>query len=417
MTEDPKTFLRKLFDVAVDAAQPGLRVPGFLPEPPKGRTIVAGAGKAGAAMVQAVEANWEGPLEGLVITRYGHGLPTSQVEVVEASHPVPDAAGFAAAQRVNQIVQGLSEDDLVLFLISGGGSALMTAPAEGVSLEDKQAVNKALLACGAHIGEINCVRKHLSAIKGGRLAAHAYPARRVALMISDVPGDDPSVIASGPTVVDPSTRQEALDIIAKYALDVPAAITDYLASAASETPKPGDRRLADVENHVIAAPSQSLAAAREVAETAGVTVIDLGDLVEGEAREVGAEHARMALEIAAGDHAPTLIISGGECTVTIAGSGKGGPNTEYLMGMALALNGAEGIHALACDTDGIDGAMDNAGAMIDPTTLARAKAAGMDTARMLANNDAHAYFLKLGDLVVSGPTHTNVNDFRAILIP
>lgn len=416
MTEDPKSFLRKLFDVAVDAAQPRLRVPGFLPAPPKGRTIVAGAGKAGAAMVQAVEANWEGPLEGLVITRYGHGLPTEQVEVVEASHPVPDAAGFAAAQRVNQIVQGLSEDDLVLFLISGGGSALMTAPAEGVSLEDKQAVNKALLACGAHIGEINCVRKHLSAIKGGRLAAQAYPARRVALMISDVPGDDASVIASGPTVVDPSTRQEALDIIAKYALEVPAAITDYLASPASETPKPGDARLADVENHVIAAPSQSLAAAKVVAEEAGVRVIELGDLVEGEAREVGAEHARMALEIAGGNDGPTLIISGGECTVTIAGSGKGGPNTEYLMGMALELNGAEGIHALACDTDGIDGAMDNAGAIIDPTTLARATTAGMDTAAMLADNDAHAYFLKLGDLVVSGPTHTNVNDFRAILI-
>ncbi len=416
MTEDPKTFLRKLFDVAVDAAQPKLRVPGFLPAPPKGRTIVAGAGKAGAAMVQAVEANCDGPLEGLVITRYGHGLPTRQVEVVEASHPVPDAAGFEAAHRVNAIVQGLSADDLVLFLISGGGSALMTAPADGVSLEDKQAVNKALLACGAHIGEINCVRKHLSAIKGGRLAANAYPAKRVALMISDVPGDDPSVIASGPTVVDPSTREEALGVIEKYKLDVPAAVRDYLSSPASETPKAGDPRLADVENHVIAAPSQSLGAAKAEAEKAGVRVIDLGDLVEGEAREVGREHARMAMEIADGDHLPTLIISGGECTVTIAGGGKGGPNTEYLMGMALELSGAAGIHALACDTDGIDGAMDNAGAMINPTTLARAGAAGLDTAAMLANNDAHAYFQALGDLVVCGPTHTNVNDFRALLI-
>lgn len=416
MTENPKTFLRKLFDVAVDAAQPRLRVPGFLPPPPRGRTIVAGAGKAGAAMVQAVEANWDGPLEGLVITRYGHGLPTQKVEVVEASHPVPDAAGFEAAQRVNAIVQGLSEDDLVLFLISGGGSALMTAPAEGVSLEDKQAVNKALLACGAHIGEINCVRKHLSAIKGGRLAANAYPAKRVALMISDVPGDEPSVIASGPTVGDPSTRAEALGVIEKYELNVPPAILDYLASPASETPKPGDERLVDVENHVIAAPSQSLAAATAVAEAAGVKVVDLGDLVEGEARDVGRAQARMALEIAQADRPPTLIISGGECTVTIAGSGKGGPNTEYLMGMALELNGAAGIHALACDTDGIDGAMDNAGAMIDPTTLARAQGAGLNTAAMLADNDAHAYFLALGDLVVSGPTHTNVNDFRAILI-
>ncbi|MCP5083110.1 MAG: glycerate kinase [Alphaproteobacteria bacterium] len=416
MTEDPKPFLRKLFDVAVDAAQPSLRVPGFLPSPPKGRTIVAGAGKAGAAMVQAVEANWDGPLEGLVITRYGHGLPTQQVEVVEASHPVPDAAGFEAAQRVGELVRGLSEDDLVLFLISGGGSALMTAPAEGISLADKQAVNKALLACGAHIGEINCVRKHLSAIKGGRLVANAFPARRVALMISDVPGDEPSVIASGPTVVDPSTREEALGVIAKYKLDIPSAITDYLSSEISETPKPGDPRLASVENHVIAAPSQSLAAATAEAEKAGLKIIDLGDLVEGEARDVGREHGRMAMEIAAGEHAPTLIISGGECTVTIAGQGKGGPNTEYLMGMALELDGAAGIHVLACDTDGIDGAMDNAGAMIDPTTLARARASGLDTAAMLADNDAHAYFLALGDLVVTGPSHTNVNDFRAVLI-
>lgn len=416
MIEDPKTLLRKLFDVAVDAAQPSLRVPGFLPSPPKGRTIVAGAGKAGAAMVQAVEANWDGPLEGLVITRYGHGLPTQQVEVVEASHPVPDAAGFAAAQRVNAIVQGLSEDDLVLFLISGGGSALMTAPAEGVSLEDKQAVNKALLACGAHIGEINCVRKHLSAIKGGRLAANAYPARRVALMISDVPGDQPSIIASGPTVVDPSTRMEALGVIEKYKLDVPSAVIDYLSSPASETPKKGDPRLADVENHVIAAPSQSLAAASAEAKKAGLKIIDLGDLVEGEARDVGREHARLALEIASSDHEPTLILSGGECTVTIAGAGKGGPNTEYLMGMALELDGAKGIYALACDTDGIDGAMDNAGGLIDPTTLSRARAAGLDTAAMLEDNDAHAYFLSLDDLVVTGPSHTNVNDFRAVLI-
>lgn len=416
MIEDPKSFLRKLFDAAVDAAQPVLRVPVFLPQPPKGRTIVAGAGKAGAAMVQAVETNWDGPLEGLVITRYGHGLPTKQIEVVEASHPVPDAVGNRAALRVAELMQGLTEEDLVLFLISGGGSALMTAPAEGVSLDDKQAVNRALLACGAHIGEINCVRKHLSAIKGGRLAAAAYPARRVALMISDVPGDDPSIIASGPTVADPSTRQEALAIIDKYKLDIPPAITDCLSSELSETPKPGDLRLGEVENHVIAAPSQSLDAARSIAEVNGLRVIDLGDLVEGEAREVGREHAQMALEIAAGDYVPTLIMSGGECTVTIAGDGKGGPNTEYLMGMALELNGAQGIHAVACDTDGIDGAMDNAGAMISPTTLTRATAAGLDTAGMLAKNDAHTYFLALDDLVVSGPTHTNVNDFRAILI-
>ncbi len=416
MIKDPKSFLRNLFDVAVDAAQPALRVPAFLPEPPKGRTIVVGAGKAGAAMAQAVEANWDGPLEGLVITRYGHGLATRQIEVVEASHPVPDEAGYRAARRIGEMVKGLTKDDLVLFLISGGGSALMTAPASGISLNDKQAVNRALLACGANIAEINCVRKHLSAIKGGRLAAAAWPARRVALMISDVPGDDPSIIASGPTVADPTTRHEALAVIQKYKLQIPQAVVKYLSSSTAETPKAGDQRLSGVENHIIAAPSQSLSAAQAKGEAARLKVIDLGDLVEGEARDVGREHARMALEVAAGGRQPTLIISGGECTVTICGQGKGGPNTEYLMGMALELDGAEGIYVIACDTDGIDGAMDNAGAIITPLTLSHAAANSLDTEAMLADNDAYTYFLKLGELIVSGPTHTNVNDFRAILI-
>lgn len=416
MIEDPNAFLRKLFDASVEAAQPSVRVPAFLPEPPKGRTIVAGAGKAGAAMVQAVEANWDGPLEGLVITRYGHLLPTSQVEVIEASHPVPDEAGHTGALRMLELVKGLNEDDLVLFLISGGGSALMTAPADGISLEEKKDVNRQLLACGADIHEINCLRKHLSAVKGGRLALAAAPAKCVALMISDVPGDDPAVIASGPTAADPTTREDALSIVAKYDLQLPESVAAWLDSEECETAKPGDPALESVENHVICAPSQSLAAAGTIAEAEGIRVINLGDLVEGEAREVGREHAQKAIAIAAEGGSPTLVMSGGECTVTIAGQGKGGPNTEYLMGMALELNGAENIHAIACDTDGIDGAMDNAGAIIGPDTLARAQAAGLDTKAMLTDNDAYAYFEALGDLVVSGPTHTNVNDFRAILI-
>ncbi|MEM7425152.1 MAG: glycerate kinase [Pseudomonadota bacterium] len=416
MIEDPKAFLRKLFDTAVEAAQPSVRVPAFLPHPPKGRTIIAGAGKAGAAMVQAVEANWDGPLEGLVITRYGHLLPTEQVEVVEASHPVPDEAGHQGALRMLKLVDGLSADDLVLFLISGGGSALMTAPAEGITLEEKKEVNRQLLACGADIGEINCVRRHLSAVKGGRLAAAAAPARRVALLISDVPGDHPATIASGPTAADPTSRGDALAIVAKYDLQLSDTVAAYLASPASETTKPGDPSLEGVENHVICAPSQSLEAAAGMAGAAGVRIINLGDLVEGEARDVGRAHAQQALEVAAKGGGPALIISGGECTVTLRGDGKGGPNTEYLMGLALELNGADGIHAIACDTDGIDGAMHNAGAVIGPDTLARASAAGLGTAAMLADNNAYAYFEALGDLVVSGPTHTNVNDFRAILI-
>ncbi len=367
-------------------------------------------------MVQAVEANWDGALEGLVITRYGHLLPTTQVEVIEASHPVPDEAGHRGALRMLELVKGLSEDDLVLFLISGGGSALMTAPADGISLEEKKDVNRQLLACGADIGEINCLRKHLSAVKGGRLAAAAAPAKCVALMISDVPGDDPAVIASGPTVADPTSREEALTIVAKYDLQLPESVAAWLASEDCETAKPGDPSLQTVENHVICAPSQSLDAAGKIAQAGGIRVINLGDLVEGEARDVGREHAGKALQIAARGDGPTLVMSGGECTVTLAGQGKGGPNTEYLMGMALELNGAQNIHAIACDTDGIDGAMDNAGAVIGPDTLMRAAAAGLDTEAMLADNDAYAYFEALGDLVVSGPTHTNVNDFRAILI-
>jgi glycerate 2-kinase len=416
MIESPNSFLRELFDVAVAAAQPDLRVAPFLPPRPAGRVVIIGAGKAGGAMAAAVEQAWPGLLDGLVITRYGHTRPVSYIEVVEAAHPVPDPSGFDAAKRILQKVQGLTEDDLVLCLISGGGSALMSVPADGITLEEKKQVNRALLACGANIGEMNCLRKHISAIKGGRLAVAAWPARVVSLMISDVPGDDPCTIASGPTIGDPTTRQDALEIVARYELKLPQSVIEFLHSPSCETPKPGDERLRRIENHIIAAPSQSLAAARQRAEDAGLEVIDLGDQIEGEAREVGKAHAELALELAEKKGGPRLILSGGECTVTLTGSGAGGPNTEYLMGLVLGLQGHPRIHAISCDTDGVDGARENAGAIVSPDTLKRAMAAGLDTAAMLENNDAWHYFHALGDLVVSGPTHTNVNDLRAIMI-
>ncbi len=417
MIDSPNLFLRELFDVAVAAAQPALRVPKYLPSRPAGELVVVGAGKAGGAMAQAVEQAWPGRLDGLVITRYGHTKPLNYIELVEAAHPVPDASGHNAARQIMQKVQGLSEDDLVVCLISGGGSALLSLPAEGISLEEKQQVNQMLLACGAHIGEMNCVRKHLSAVKGGRLAKAAWPAKVVCLMISDVPGDDPGTIASGPTVGDPTTRDEALEIVARYGLSLPESVMAHLRSPDCESPKPGDPHFENVENHIIAAPSQSLAAAHQHASAAGVEVIDLGDQIEGEARDVGSAHGAMALKLAASKcSSPRMILSGGECTVTLIGTGVGGPNTEYLMGLALALNGHERIHAISCDTDGVDGARENAGALISPDTLKRAMAAGLDTAAMLKNNDAWHYFNALGDLVVSGPTHTNVNDLRAVLI-
>lgn len=422
MSDDPRPLLRAMFDAAVGAASPAVSLPPHLKEiaPPKGRTIVIGAGKAAASMAAAVEANWHGgPLDGLVVTRYEHGAPTKQIEVIEASHPVPDAAGREAAKRILQKVQGLTADDLVLALISGGGSALMALPAEGVTLEEKQAVNKALLKSGANISEMNCVRKHLSAIKGGRLARAAAPARVVALMISDVPNDDLSVIASGPTVPDPTTRQDALAVIAKYKIDAPAAVLKHLSSPDCETPKPGDAIFERVQNILIATPQGSLDAAAAVARQAGYTPCILGDL-EGESRDVALVHAGIAKQIALHGQPfqpPVAIISGGETTVTVRGDGKGGRDAEFLLGLTLALEGFGGVSAIACDTDGIDGVETNAGAIMTADSFARAQKAGVDLKALFANNDAFSAFEALGDLVVTGPTRTNVNDFRAILVP
>ncbi|MFT5182419.1 MAG: glycerate 2-kinase [Alphaproteobacteria bacterium] len=408
----PNDLLRRMFDAAVAAAQPELCVPAHLPSPPKGRTIVVGAGKAAAAMARALERHWQGPLEGLVITRYGHAMPCEQIEIVEAGHPVPDAPGRNAAQRILDLVSDLTEDDLVIALISGGGSSLLTLPAPGLTLADKQAVNAALLQSGAPIDAMNCVRKHLSAIKGGRLARAAAPARLEALIISDVPGDDPAIIASGPTVPDPTTFADARAVIESYAITLPAAVQAHLATGADESPKPGDPCFANVGLHLIATPSMALAAAADIAQDAGYAVDLLGDAIEGEARAVAAEHARRARNAAPG----TIILSGGELTVTLTGNGRGGPNTEYALALSLALDGAAGIHAMACDTDGIDGSEDNAGAHLGPDTLERAAAASVDPNAALAANDSYGVFAALGDLVVTGPTHTNVNDFRTILI-
>ncbi len=414
-----RSLLRAMFDAAVAAAAPSACVPRHLPAPPEGRTVVVGAGKAAAAMARSVEDHWQGPLSGLVVTRYGHGLPTRRIEVVEAAHPVPDAAGREAAARMLDLVAGLGPDDLVLCLLSGGGSALLARPAEGVRLEDKQAVTRALLASGATISEINCVRKHLSHIKGGRLAAAAAPARIVTLAISDVPGDDPAVIASGPTVPDPTTFADARAVLARYGIDPPPAVAAHLAAARDETPKPGDPRLAHAELVIVARPADAIDAAAHVARAAGYEPTILGDDLEGEARDLARAHAALALDHAAGRTGAarrTALISGGEATVTLRGSGRGGPNAEYVLALAITLDGAGGIHAIACDTDGIDGSEDNAGAVVGPDSLARARAAGVDARARLADNDAYGFFEALGDLVMTGPTRTNVNDFRAILI-
>jgi len=412
MMIDPASFLRALFDAAVAAASPDICVPPNLPELPRGRTIVVGAGKAAASMARAVEDNWAGPLGGLVVTRYGHSVPTRFVEVVEAGHPMPDAAGTLAAERIIGLVQGLTADDLVLALISGGGSALLSLPAPGIALTDKQAVNKALLKSGAPISEINCVRKHLSAIKGGRLALAAQPARMVSLIISDVPGDDPATIASGPTVPDATSLADARAILKKYGIVPPPAVAEHLDRPNSETPKPGDPRFAHVDNRVIATAKGSLEAAAAVARQAGITPILLGDAIEGEARAVAAAQARLAIA----QMAPCVLISGGETSVTVRGTGRGGRNAEYLLALAIALDGHEGIHAIACYTDGIDGTEDNAGALLMPDSLARARGLGLDARAMLVDNDGYGFFSALGDLVVTGPTRTNVNDFRAILV-
>jgi hydroxypyruvate reductase len=416
---EPRAFLRALFDEALAAADPARVVPPHLPEPPAGRTVVVGAGKASAAMAKALEQSWPGPLEGLVVTRTGHAVPCTRIEIVEASHPVPDEAGRQAAGRILELARGCGEDDLVIALVSGGGSALLALPAEGITLEEKQDINRALLASGARIDEMNCLRKHLSAIKGGRLAAVAHPARVVALLISDVPGDDPSVIASGPTVGDPSTREDALEIIDKYAIDASAGVLDLLRRAACETPKPGDPRLARAETRLIARPQDSLEAAARLAAEHDVTPLILGDAIEGEAREVAivmAGIARQAVRHGQPAAPPCVLLSGGETTVTLRAKGRGGRNSEFLLSLAIVLDGLAGVHAIACDTDGIDGSEDNAGAIIGPDSLTRAARLGLSAKAKLGGNDAYGFFADLGDLVVSGPTLTNVNDFRAILI-
>jgi hydroxypyruvate reductase len=418
-TTPPRDLLRAMFAAAIDAALPASIVPAHLPAPPKGRTVVVGAGKASAAMAQALERHWPGPLTGLVVTRYGHGCPCERIEIVEAAHPVPDAKGQEAARRILELVQGLGEDDLVIALISGGGSSLLALPAEDLTLADKQAVNKALLRSGAPIDAMNCVRKHLSAIKGGRLAAAAFPARLVSLLISDVPGDDPSAIASGPTVPDPTTFADARAILARYGIAEPASVLGHLEAAADETPKPGDPRLARAETVLIATPQRSLEAAAAVARAAGVTPLILGDALEGEAAEVGKVLAGIARSVGSHGHplpAPCVLLSGGETTVTVKGSGRGGRNVEFLLSLAVALNGQPGVWGIAGDTDGIDGAEEAAGAIVAPDTLARAVAQGIDAKASLARNDGHGFFEALGDQVITGPTLTNVNDFRAILI-
>ncbi len=418
MTE-PGDLLRRLFAAAVAAADPAVSLAQHLPSPPPGRTVVVGAGKAAASMARAVEAAWPGELSGLVVTRYGHGAPTARIEVVEAAHPVPDAAGEAAARRVLDLVAGLTPDDLVLCLISGGGSSLLSLPAEGLTLADKQAVNRGLLKSGASIGEMNCVRRHLSAIKGGRLAAACHPARVVTLLISDTPGDDPLDIASGPTVADPTTGADALTILDRYRIEIPDAVRAHLLSGRGESVKPGDPRLGTPEVRMVATPLMALRAAADLARQEGVPALILGDAIEGEAREVGQVMAGIARSVAA--HGlplaqPCLLLSGGETTVTVRGSGRGGRNVEFLLALGIALGGQAGIYAIAGDTDGVDGIEPIAGAVLTPETPARAAAAGLSLTDSLDRNDGHGFFETLGDGVITGPTLTNVNDFRAILI-
>jgi glycerate 2-kinase len=418
-SQSDRELLMSLFRAAVAAADPLRIVPPHLPARPRGRTLVIGAGKASAQMARAVELNWKEPVEGLVVTRYGHKVPTDRIEIVEAAHPVPDQAGLDAAARMLRLVQGLNSDDLVLCLISGGGSSLLPLPAAGLTLSDKQQVNRALLRSGASISEMNCVRKHLSAIKGGRLGAACAPARVVTLLISDVPGDDPSVIASGPTVPDPTTGADALAILRKYSINEPAAALEHLRRGDDETPKPGDPRLARSEAILIGTPQASLEAAAAAARACGLAALILSDAIEGEARDVALVHAAIARQIASrGQPAqpPCVLLSGGETTVTVRGKGRGGRNAEFLLALTIALDAHPRVHAIACDTDGIDGTEDNAGAIAGPDSLPRAAAMGLRAKDFLADNDGYTFFSKLGDLVVTGPTLTNVNDFRAILI-
>ena len=422
---DPRELLPRLFEAAIASAQPSRCIPAHLPDPRslgRGRLIVIGAGKASAAMARAVEDHWSGPpsqLGGLVVTRYGYGVPCRHIEIAEAAHPVPDAAGLAAAQRLLAMVQGLSRDDLVLCLISGGGSSLLPLPLPGLTLEHEQAVNRELLKSGATISEMNCVRRHLSAIKGGRLAAACHPARVLTLLISDVPGDDPMDIASGPTVADPTTCADALAIVRRYGMALPAAALELLASGRGESVKPGDERLAGVQTRMIATPQMALEAAAAAARAAGIEAHVLGDALEGEARDMGKVLAGIARQVADRGQPvapPCVLLSGGEATVTVNGRGRGGRNVEFLLSLAIALDGHPRIHALAGDTDGVDGQEEIAGARMGPDTLARAWAAGIKPRESLADNDGHGFFEALGDSVVTGPTLTNVNDFRAIFI-
>ena len=418
---DPDAFLRALFAVGVAAADPANCVPPHLPAPPKGRTLVIAAGKAAASMARTVEAHWpaDAPLSGIALTRYGHGAPCERIEVIEAAHPVPDDRGHEAAARIMDEVRSLRADDLLLCLISGGGSSLLALPAEGLPLADKKAVNRVLLASGAPIGAMNTIRKHLSAVKGGRLAQAAAPARVVTLAISDVPFDDASTIASGPTVPDPTTLEDALAVVERYRMALPATAMAKLADPASETPKPGDPVFHGTALAMVARPADMVAAVEAALEEAGLCVVNLGADLEGEASAVGADHAARALALAETVDRPTVLLSGGETTVTIEPgrpAGRGGRCAEYLLALAVGLDGAAAIHAIAADTDGIDGSEENAGAVCGPDTLARARAAGMDPAAMLADHDAFTLFDRLGDTVVTGPTLTNVNDLRAVLI-
>ncbi|RWN61815.1 MAG: glycerate kinase [Mesorhizobium sp.] len=420
MTEiDPKTFLAAIFNAAVAAADPQRTIRDHLPATPKGRTIVIGAGKGSAQMAAAFEKVWDGPIEGLVVTRYGYGAACQRIEIIEAAHPVPDAAGLEASRRLLEKVQGLTADDLVVALISGGGSALLPAPAEGLSLADEIAVNEALLASGAPIAAMNTIRKHVSTIKGGRLAAAAYPAKLVSLVVSDIPGDNPALVASGPTVPDSGNRQEALASIAAYGMKLPAAVMAHINSPAADAPRVDDPRFSRNEVHLIASAGVSLEAAAAEARRHGIEAAILSDSIEGEAREVGGVHAAIAREVATRNRPfpkPVLILSGGETTVTVRAKGKGGRNTEFLLAFAIGISGMEGAHALAADTDGIDGSQDNAGAFADGSTVSRMRAAGVDAKAMLAGNNAWTAFNAVGDLFVPGPTGTNVNDLRAILI-
>ncbi|SFC70979.1 glycerate kinase type-2 family protein [Massilia yuzhufengensis] len=412
-------LLHHLFDAAMAAADPYHLVAPHLPPPPKGRTLVLGAGKAAARMAEAVERHWNGPLEGLVVTRYGHGAPTRFIEVIEAGHPVPDSASEDAARRMLDAAAGLGPDDLVLCLVSGGGSALMSLPAPGITFEEKRAINKELLRSGAPIGEMNCVRRHLSAIKGGRLALACHPARVLTLVVSDVPGDDPAVVASGPTVPDGSTGADALAVLAKYGIPVSDAVRSVLANPELAAPLPDDPRLAGNETRVIVTAQQALDAAAAAARAAGYAAMVLSSSMEGEAREVALVHASIARQVLAHGQplaAPCVILSGGETGVTVRGKGRGGRNAEFLLALAVALDGLPGVHAIAADTDGIDGTEDNAGAWLAPGTLARARAQGLDARARLADNDGYGFFDALGQLIVTGPTRTNVNDFRAVVI-